>query len=71
MRNDRSSHFERHTATPTAGLDTPLVGGRRRRMRLWPLRAVLRRVERLAEAEESEERESLYSAVAGSDEPNA
>ena len=48
-----------------------LVGGRRRRMRLWPLHAVLRRVERLVEAEESEERESLYSSAAGGDEPNA
>ena len=71
MRNDRASRFERHTATPTPGLDMNLVGGRRRRARLWPLHAVLRRVERLVDAEESQERDSLYSAFAGGDDPNA
>jgi hypothetical protein len=71
MRNDRVSRFERRTPTPTAGLEARYVGGRRRRARLWPLCTVLRRVERLVEAEEAQERDSPFSTAAGGDEPNA
>ena len=72
MRSNRARHFERRNATPNAGREAGLLlGGRRRGARLWPLRTVLRRVERLVEAEEALERESMYSNASGGDDPNA
>ena len=71
MRNVRTRPFHRRTDRPCA-----YPGGeprsRRTAPRLWPVRTVLRRVERLIEAEEAQECEdSPYSLFAGGDEPNA
>ena len=72
MRSLRVTRFRRGPATPTVRQGDAPLGVRRQARRLWPILTVLRRVERLVEAEETQEREdNPFAATWGGDEPNA